>query len=1045
MTSRANALVPGLYDQLVTDALQVQLDRLPADYVHEIKRLDAEESHSSLADFLRHYLEEKLRVCRGPQGVETQRRIVERVIDVIETEIGGTPEAANGLPEPLATLKSVSYVTESRFSKRPDTPLSRSALLTGTRVDPSLASQLGHEISSCDRVDILCSFIKWSGLRLLIDELRSLASKSAPGRPRIRVITTSYMGATDVRAIDALSELPNTEIRVSYDTKRTRLHAKAYIFHRETGFGSAYVGSANMSRSALSEGLEWTTKVSQHELPHLWEKITGTFETYWADDEFEEYSSASHTMLARALQQERTKGTDTAASVQFDIHPYPFQQEILDTLAAERDLHGKDRHLVVAATGTGKTVIAAFDYLRVCRSTGSKPSLLFIAHREEILQQAQETFRTILRDQNFGDLCVGQHAPQQRQHLFCSIQSYNSRGLWQLPRDHFAHVVVDEFHHAAAQSYERLLSHVSPRILVGLTATPERTDGLDVLKWFGGATSAEIRLPDAINRRLLCPFQYFGVADSVDLSEVKWQRGAYMTSDLDRVLTGNDVRARLVVDKVREIVLDPLQARGLGFCVSVAHAQFMAEHFTRNRIPSVALSGDTDKEERFSAQQKLRSREINFIFTVDLYNEGVDLPEVDTILFLRPTESLTVYLQQFGRGLRLHEEKDYLTVLDFIGEHRREFRFAPRLRALCTDSSAALETEIEHGMPHLPSGCFVKLERVAKQRVLKNIRDALKVGRSSITRPLRELEAELGRTPRIDDCLARLELTLDQLLRRGMWSRLLAKAGLSPEPDIPDEELLARGWQRLSHINDPRQLQHLLEYLQNLNGGLPTAAEERCLVEMLHVTLWGKEGLQWTLGDAHRRLQNNPGAIGDLRELFRYLREQTRVRSAGQLPTLSGPLTIHASYTRDEALVALGHWSMSNRPAFREGTIHLDERNVHAMFVTLLKTEEQYSPTTMYEDYLISPQQFHWQTQSRTSATSPLAQRYFNHKPEGTTPLLFVRERKRLPSGRTSPYVFLGPCEYVSHEGSTPVNIIWKLEHEVPARLVRVFATQRAS
>lgn len=516
--------------------------------------------------------------------------------------------------------------------------------------------------------------------------------------------------------------------KVSYDTARTRLHAKAYLNHRLTGFGSAYVGSANISQAALSEGLEWTTKISQYELPHLWHKVTGTFESYWHSDEFEVFNADAAPRLRAALSRESQSGGAGADGLAtFDLRPYPFQEEILDVLAAECEVQQKRRQLVVAATGTGKTMIAAFDYRRWAAS--QRPSLLFVAHREELLGQALGWFRAVLRDHNFGDLLVGGSSPAQFEHLFCSIQSYNSRELWRLDPGRYDYVVIDEFHHAAAPSYERLLKHVAPRILLGLTATPERADGATILDWFGGEASAEIRLPDAINRRLLCPFQYFGVADSVDLDALRWQRGGYCPDDLDRVYTGNDVRAGLVLNKVRELLRAPGEARGLGFCVSVAHAQFMARFFNEHGLPSLALSGNSPDDERRAARQRLRSREINFIFAVDLYNEGVDIPELDTVLFLRPTESLTVYLQQLGRGLRLDEGKECLTVLDFIGAQRREFRFASRFRALSTNPTGKLDKEIEAGFPFLPSGCAIRLERVAQQRVLEIVRRTIAIHR----------------------------------------------------------------------------------------------------------------------------------------------------------------------------------------------------------------------------------------------------------------------------------------------------------------------------
>ncbi len=1025
---------PGLYECLLSRSLARSL---PADpRLSTLAELDTEDSHSAIAQYIEHLLATSLSALRGKEAAARQRRLVVSQLAALIEEFG--PEWADrfNVADPLRRLLAIHAQPGAPQRDRPDTPLSRSALLTGTRIDPSLASQLSKEIEAADTVDILCSFIKWSGLRLLQESLQALTSRPHPDGPRLRVISTSYMGATDPRAIEALQSLPHTEVRVSYDTARTRLHAKAYIIRRDTGFGSAYIGSANISRAALSEGLEWTSKISQYELPHLWQKVTATFETYWNDQEFEPFDSSASPRLREAIQRERGDGEVGAGVLPtFDLRPFPFQCEILEALAAEREVQQKRRQLVVAATGTGKTMIAAFDYRRW--AAGRRPSLLFVAHRREILSQALGTFRAVLRDQNFGDMLVGGSVPGQLAHVFCSIQSYNRRSLHELPTDRFDYVVVDEFHHAEAQSYRRLLQHVQPKVLLGLTATPERADGRSVVDWFEGEPTAEVRLPDAIGRRLLCPFQYFGVTDSVDLDGLSWQRGGYRVEELDAVYTGNDVRARLVLDKTREVLLDPLAARGLGFCVSVAHAGFMARFFNEYGIPAMALSAESAPEDRRYARERLARREINFIFVVDLYNEGVDIPEVDTVLFLRPTESLTVYLQQLGRGLRLHDEKECLTVLDFIGAQNRQFRFASRFRALTTAPTENLEYEIESGFPHLPAGCFVRLERVAQERVLENVRQSLARRRPQIVSEIRELGRHLGRPPTIREALAYLDATLDEVLRRGLWSRLLREAGLGSAPVGNDEELLARGIHRLVHIDDPQQIRFLLGYLDGQETQDPLADTR---LTMLHVTLWGPGGQSMSLEAADARLRANPGAAADLRTVLEYRLQHTRTRSMSLVPRLAGPLAPHAEYTLYEALVGLGRWQMQNRPRFSEGPLHIPERKADALFITLHKTEAAYSPTTMYEDYVISDRLFHWQSQGRTSAESSTGQRYVRHRTMGYTPLLFVRERKQSAGDQAAPYAFLGPAEYVPHEGSRPMSIIWRLADPIPARLLRATA-----
>jgi len=1030
----SDAPARGLYDRLVSVALAKQVNLLPDPRLALLGEVDAEDAHTAIAQYLEHLLAASLAAFRGKEGAERQRRLVKGIIAVLVDELGQDWADRLNLADPLQRLLAIYAEPASAPRHRPDTPLARSALLTGARVDPSLASQLSKEIASAERVDFLCSFIKWSGLRLLLDALHALTVEPLAGGPRLRVISTSYMGATDPKAIEVLGALPNTEVRVSYDTARTRLHAKAYIIHRATGFGSAYVGSANISNAALSEGLEWTSKISQYELPHLWRKIVATFDTYWNDDEFERYDERAKPKLADAIRREREHGTESGFVPSLDLRPYPFQEEILDVLASEREIQGKDRHLVVAATGTGKTIVAAFDYRRWSRPQDRLPSLLFVVHREEILRQALGTYRAVLREQNFGDLLVGGAAPGQTDHLFCSIQSYNSRELWRLDPARYEYVVIDEFHHAAAASYRRLLDHVKPRVLLGLTATPERLDGRNVLEWFGGEMSAEIRLPDAISRRLLSPFQYFGVADCVDLDGLKWQRGGYRVDDLNRVYTGNDVRARLVVDKVREMLADPAMVRGVGFCVSIAHAEFMARFFNAQGLPAIALSADTCDDERRSARDRLVRRDINFIFVIDLYNEGVDIPEIDTVLFLRPTESLTVFLQQLGRGLRLHEDKECLTVLDFIGAQRREFRFAPRLRALGTDPTGRLDHEIEAGFPHLPPGCSINLERVAQQRVLDNVRHSLRRNTRAIVGDLRDLSTHLGRPPSISEALNYLDISLDELLKRGLWSRLLAEAGQRAVVTAPDERTLAKGIRRHAHIDDPRQIRFLLAHLGKAAPVDQLDETDRRRLTMLHVSLWGREGASMTLADAERRLRENPSALQDLRDILECRLARTHTRSDALLPEVAGPLAVHAEYTRDEILVGLGRWTMDARQDLREGVLHLPNSKVDAFFITLHKTEDAYSPTTMYEDYAISDRRFHWQSQSTTSAASATGQRYIHHREMGYSPLLFVREHKDI-GDLAAPYVFLGKAEYVSHEGDRPMSIIWQLETPMPARL----------
>lgn len=937
--------------------------------------------------------------------------------------------------EALQQITRESTVESSPEVHRPDIPLSLSALLTGSSRSPALRTQLIKELASCDRADWLISFIRYSGLLPILPALKRFTKTPNPdGKPRLRIATTSYMGATELKAIEALLALPNTEVRISYDTRRTRLHAKAYLFHRSTGFSSAYIGSANLSKAALDEGLEWTAKISQYETEHLWKHAVATFDSHWEDTaEFTPCHQDSLSSLGEALAAERSAGNPPEGTIPFfDLRPYQYQQVILDDIEEERNA-GKQKHLVIAATGTGKTMVAAFDYKRYAAIRQGLPKLLYIAHRQEILLQARGAFRQVLRHGSFGELLVGGTTPERYDALFCTVQSWHSKALHRLDPSYFDYVVLDEAHHASANSYQALISHLRPQSLLGLTATPERNDGKDIRDDFGGSFTHEIRLPEAVERALLVPFHFYGIPDldGIDFSGLRWSRGGYDEAQVRALIEHNQKRAHWVLSQLDRYVNAIGEIRALGFCVSVEHARFMASYCLERGVRAMSLSADSPASLRNEAHQKLAAREVNIIFTVDLYNEGVDIPSVDTVLFLRPTESLTIFLQQLGRGLRIHEGKAHLTVLDFIAPQHRNFSYAKRFRALSSLPDRSLKVQIESDMPFVPAGCLVHLERQAKEHVIENINAATTaLRRQRLLGELRELKQMLDRPVRLADMLTHLHMdSPDELYRRGLPHQLLAESegGEAPVSLAGYEQSLAKGCRRLLLTDD---MELVADGLRALTGGAPT---QPASLLMLQSTLWGAkrpESFQMALEFINVR----PGLKHDLKELFEWLQSNTVPHRTKRFPALTGALSLHASYTREQVLLALGQGSFERPKASREGVLHLSDRKVDLFFADINKSEDDFSPTTMFDDYAITDTLFHWQSQSQTSQESPTGQRYINHQEQGYTPLLFIRERKNLQNGLTAPYFFAGPLQYESHEGSKPISIMWKLEHPLPAK-----------
>ncbi len=500
-------LGPGLYETLVSEGLKIQLDQLAERFPTEQRGIRAAEASDRIAWHLSRQIERALADVRDDErvqvGLSVARALLDRLGELVELDESAVPvEPATVLH---AILRRRPDGSPDAFSE-PLIPLLDTTLLTNAPGEPSLWNQLRSEIHSADAVDVVMAFIRRSGIAPLLDSLERHCDMGKP----LRVLTTTYTGSTERRALDQLVDL-GAEVRISYDLSTTRLHAKAWIFHRRSGFSTAYVGSSNLTHSAQVTGLEWNVRASAARNPDVLAKFGAVFDSYWAAGDFLAYDPEQ-------FEDERRRAglADSGPQVilsPIELRPLPFQERLLELLELSRQ-GGHHRNLLVAATGTGKTVMAAVDYGRL-RQQLERSRLLFIAHREEILDQSVGTFRYALREASFGEKWVGRSRPARFDHVFASIQSINASGLDALAADHFDVVIVDEFHHAAAASYERVLRRLAPVELLGLTATPERSDGLPVLQWFDDRIAAELRLWDAIDQQYLAPFLYFGIHDGL--------------------------------------------------------------------------------------------------------------------------------------------------------------------------------------------------------------------------------------------------------------------------------------------------------------------------------------------------------------------------------------------------------------------------------------------------------------------------------------------------------------------------------------------------
>jgi superfamily II DNA or RNA helicase/HKD family nuclease len=1017
-------LEPGLYEVLVTARVEQLLADLGDRY--DVRRADLRDAESSdrvsryVAGLVAQAVELLPEKGRAEAAIDLASAMLVKLNQLTRPEWDLSPELPIGHGNVLEAVLRRQPDGSAESIDRPLTPLLDTTILTNARGEPAVAHELAAEIPSADRIDALVAFIRWSGIRSLLPALKKASDQ---GRST-RVLTSTYTNSTEQRALDELTAA-GVDVRVSYDKSLTRLHAKAWLFHRRSGFSTAYIGSSNLTHSAQQTGLEWNVRMSGARNPDVLGKMAAVFDSYWASSDFVPYDP-----IEFRRRTEVTAGSTLMLSP-VEIELRPFQEEMLEQLNLARH-RGEHRNLLVSATGTGKTVMAAVDYARL-RPSMARDRLLFIAHRDEILEQSRATFRHALRDAAFGERWVGGDRPSRFDHVFASIQSLNASGISRIEPGHFDVVIVDEFHHAAAPSYRALLEHVQPVELLGLTATPERTDGLDVLHFFGGRLAAELRLWDAIDQQFLCPFDYFGIFDGSDLTGVGWTRGrGYDIDQLTQVLTGDRLWANRVIAQVGEKITDPTRMRALGFCAGVTQARFVAERFRAAGIPAAAIWGETPIDERRQALAELDAGAVAVVFTVDLFNEGVDLPNVDTLLMLRPTDSGTLFLQQLGRGLRKSPDKPVCTVLDFVANHRKEFRYDRRYRALLGGSRKYVTEQVESGFPFLPAGCQINLDPVAREVVLRSIRDAIPSRWNDKCAELRAL-GDVSLSRYLDETGLELEDVYDG---RHSWTEMRRDVGQLAASESRLETLLLRAVGRLTHVDDEERIE---AYRGFLSGQAPPdiagmSLKQHRLLRMLLGSIT-RLSTSASLQEARDQVWQHENVLAELAELLDVLPSRLTHVTEPIGEGTGRPLRVHARYTRLEILAALGFGQGAKPITWQSGVLWHEQEKTDLFAFTLDKTSGGFSPTTRYRDYAISRDLVHWESQSVTSASGETGQRYIHHRQRGTQILLFARL-----STADRAFWCLGPATYVSHEGERPIAFTWRLEHALPADLYTSFA-----
>jgi superfamily II DNA or RNA helicase/HKD family nuclease len=1048
---------PGLYYLLNTPEVKAEIERLKLGEKASFEKnpdtdFIARMMARAISDEVEKFIADKLK-AEAAKPMKSEHWIHDAIQNLPETiELRSAAEKA--IPakelEERQILKEVKLLAEAGDTDRPTTELTESALIVPNGRSPQLGNEIERELKSCESADWLVSFIKLKAIRAFYPQLQQFCGKSNPdGSPRLRIATTTYMGATDVEALKLLFALPNTEIKVCFNTSQTRLHAKAYIFHRKTGFGSAYIGSANLSSQALTSGLEWTVKVAQQEIPHLWERSIVEFDSCWNDENFETCKEDKVERIRLALNANRVtvlsnKGlvSDESLRSYITIHPHSYQTKMIEELTAEREL-GKHRHLIASATGTGKTIVAAFDYAFTIKKLGRNPRLLFLAHRKDIIDQAREKYRVVLRQPMFGALISDgeKFSSQSSEQVFCTVQSWATHIRNQVRHDFFDLIVLDECHHAAADSYQEVIQWYREAIeagktdLLGLSATPFRADGKDIRNDFGGEFTHELSLAEAIEHGHVVPFSYFGVSDDVDYTEVNWGQGE--KEQLEKILHQNGQHLQNVHQTLLQHVADMNSLRAVAFCAGLKHARAACEYFNSKGIKSIVLSGESTQDEREKGMSAIEevNPSVHVIFTADLFNEGVDIPSVNTVLMMRPTNSPLIFLQQLGRGLRIappQYQKDDLLVLDFVGNHNSKYRGFERYLFMSTRKDIPVQEQVKQGMPFLPAGCSISLSEQAQTKVLENIQKHMAALRGNT------LRSHLLKV--ISD--ARTHLPLRRLMDEISASspapifRYTSPAALEAQAfntEGPEDEI-GKGFNSLAQTDSPRMINSWVKVLSGSTEGL--SPEDVKMAKFFLLSAFDDKVRMSTVDQVWHKVLARTGICRDLCEFLEWRQSRCAPMSAVTFDQTSKYLELHRSYSSKQIAAAIGTDGMT----IQGGVYCQKNANSDTFFITRLKGDKDFSPTTMYKDHAKSQTVFHWESPNNTKLVSDSGRRYIS---DDFTKMLFIRQSKRVqmditgtyPIGnQTSGYVFLGPVKRVlAHEGECPIGIDYELQHPIPA------------
>jgi len=932
--------------------------------------------------------------------------------------------------------------------------------------------ELTTNLEQCDAFDMSVAFIRYSGLQLLLDTFNEMDRCNIKGR----ILTSTYLNSTEPKALEKLRSFPNIETRVFVPSQDRGFHSKGYLFRKGDQY-STIIGSANITQSALKSNVEWNVYNEAGFSADFAAEVQHEFDTQWADEHTKQLTETFLQEYANYLKRldkqspretrfifEETKYGHPQTQNDLKISPNRMQTEAIIKLDRLRK-HKENRALAIAATGTGKTYMAVFDSLQF------RPKrLLFVVHREDILLKAKESFHTIIDPERFSiGLFTGNQKDTAVDYLFATIQTMQNH-FQDFPRDTFDYIVIDEAHHASSPSYQRILHWFTPRFLLGLTATPERSDAGDIYSLFGNNVAIEIRLRQALDWELVSPFHYFGITEfqGIDYANVDIED----TAAVARLLMVGS-RVDYILEKMNFYGHDGRKRKALGFCADINHAKFMSIEFNRRGIPAIALTGEDEVSKRMATMLQLEkdTDPLEIIFTVDIFNEGIDIPSINTVLMLRPTESAIIFIQQLGRGLRKTLDKEFVTVLDFIGNHRKSFLMAVALMGSRHFDRDDLKVAVKSDFSDIPGCSHIRMDRIAKEQILKQLEQEKFFSLKYLRQEYFDFKRiNSNRIPALVDFL-KVDSAVDPVkfsTYAGTWLEFVARM----EPDseasqlvsqkelirflrfftdiLPSkrvyDQVIAEATMRLGSLTPEYAYDELTKYLTNpkietiehsfqfLSKKYMDSAERKNHQDLL----FRLDGKVLIPESGTAALYQNKSIQTWMTDLLQYsiLRYELEFGAVDWgLPHLK----LWEQYAmRDIAIISNATRTHSS---FRGQGLITDNGRMY-IFVDLHK-EVDVKESINYQDRFLSRTQFQWESPNNTSVQTKQGQRLINHRDLRQDIHLFARKFREI-EGVTQPFTYFGTVLYQTHdpEKNNPMRIFFVLEHEVPEKLFYELTTR---